>query len=56
MKTPKALRDNKELADSTGFLNVDKFTLQHVKYPNVFGVGDCINAPTSKTAAAIGVI
>ena len=29
-------------------------TLQHSTYPNVFGIGDCINAPTAKTAAAIG--
>uniref|UniRef100_A0A8D0L849 Sulfide:quinone oxidoreductase, mitochondrial n=1 Tax=Sphenodon punctatus TaxID=8508 RepID=A0A8D0L849_SPHPU len=33
--------------------NVDKGTLQHKKYPNVFGIGDCTNLPTSKTAAAI---
>lgn len=26
---------------------------KHVKYPNVFGLGDCTNAPKSRTAAAI---
>lgn len=41
------------LADSSGFVAVDKGTLQHVKYPNIFGIGDCTNAPTSRTAAAI---
>ena len=40
------------LADSTGFMDVNKETLQHPKYPNVFGIGDCTNIPTSKTAAA----
>lgn len=27
-------------------------TLQHKRYANVFGIGDCANVPTSKTAAA----
>jgi sulfide:quinone oxidoreductase len=27
-------------------------TLQHTRYPNVFGIGDCAAVPTSKTAAA----
>ena len=40
-------------ADATGFANVDKFTLQHVKYGNVFALGDNSNLPTSKTAAAV---
>lgn len=44
---------NKELSDSTGFLNVHKGTLQHVKYSNIFGIGDCTTLPTSKTAAAV---
>lgn len=38
----------------TGFLDVNRLTMQHSKYPNVFGLGDCTNAPTAKTAAAIG--
>ena len=37
------------LADSTGFMDVDPNTLQHTKYSNIFGLGDCINAPTTKT-------
>ena len=40
------------LVDGAGFVDVDKYTLQHVKYANVFAIGDCTNAPTSKTAAA----
>ncbi|CAG7825310.1 unnamed protein product, partial [Allacma fusca] len=42
-----------EFTDPSGFLSVNKETLQHVKYPNVFGIGDCINIPTPKTAAAV---
>lgn len=37
------------LADSTGYLDVDPFTLQHTKYDNIFGLGDVINAPTTKS-------
>jgi len=50
---PHAFIKDSPLADKTGFVDVDKFTLQHVKYPNVFSLGDASNLPTSKTAAAI---
>jgi sulfide:quinone oxidoreductase len=39
--------------DQKGWLEVDKFTLQHLKYPNIFGVGDVTGVPNSKTGAAI---
>lgn len=32
---------------------VDKETLQHLTYPNIFSLGDCAGVPTSKTSAAI---
>jgi len=41
------------LANSAGWVDVDKHTLQHVKYPNVFSLGDSSSLPTSKTGAAI---
>ncbi|XP_071070274.1 sulfide:quinone oxidoreductase, mitochondrial isoform X2 [Dasypus novemcinctus] len=41
------------VADAAGWVDVDKETLQHKRYPNVFGIGDCTNLPTSKTAAAV---
>ncbi|XP_035226021.1 sulfide:quinone oxidoreductase, mitochondrial-like [Stegodyphus dumicola] len=44
---------NSPLADPTGFMDVHQNTLQSMKFPNVFGIGDCINVPTSKTAAAV---
>jgi sulfide:quinone oxidoreductase len=37
------------LTDSTGYLDVDPFTLQHKTYDNIFGLGDVINAPTTKS-------
>ncbi|XP_059809092.1 sulfide:quinone oxidoreductase, mitochondrial isoform X2 [Hypanus sabinus] len=52
MSAPDVLR-NSSLADSAGWLDVDKDNLQHKEYPNVFGIGDCTNLPTSKTAAAV---
>ncbi|MCL6437068.1 MAG: NAD(P)/FAD-dependent oxidoreductase [Rubrobacteraceae bacterium] len=41
------------LANESGYVEVDKHTLQHVRYPNVFALGDASNLPTSKTGAAI---
>lgn len=39
--------------EQKGWLSVDKFTLQHKTFPNVFGVGDVTGVPNSKTGAAI---
>jgi sulfide:quinone oxidoreductase len=36
-----------------GWVEVDKFTTQHVRYPNVFSLGDVSSLPNSKTAAAV---
>ncbi len=44
---------NSPLANAAGFVDVDKGTLQHVKFSNVFSLGDVSSLPTSKTAAAI---
>ncbi len=44
---------NSPLAADTGWISVDKFTLQSTKFDNVFSLGDCSNLPTSKTGAAI---
>ena len=40
------------IADAAGWVEVDQHTLQHTRYPNIFGLGDCCSAPNSKTAAA----
>jgi len=36
-----------------GYMAVDKNSLQHTKYPEIFGLGDATNTPNSKTGAAI---
>jgi sulfide:quinone oxidoreductase len=41
------------LADEAGWVGVDKHTLQHTKFPNVFALGDCSSLPCSKTGAAV---
>ncbi|CEF65507.1 Pyridine nucleotide-disulphide oxidoreductase, FAD/NAD(P)-binding domain-containing protein [Strongyloides ratti] len=49
----RSAKNDDGFVDKNGWLNVDKFTLQNVKYPNVFGIGDATNTPNAKTAAAI---
>lgn len=36
-----------------GWIEVDKATLRHLRYPNVFGVGDVNGVPKGKTAASV---
>lgn len=40
------------LADKAGWVDVNPATLQHQRYGNVWALGDVINAPNAKTAAA----
>lgn len=40
------------LADEAGWVDVDAHTLQHKRYENVWALGDVMNAPNAKTAAA----
>ena len=44
---------NSPLANAGGWVDVDKNTLQHAKYKNIFSLGDASGLPTSKTGAAI---
>ncbi|NDG23174.1 MAG: NAD(P)/FAD-dependent oxidoreductase [Synechococcaceae bacterium WBB_10_009] len=41
------------LAAASGFVEVDKHSLQHVRFANVFAIGDVSGMPNSKTAAAV---
>jgi sulfide:quinone oxidoreductase len=41
------------LANEAGWVDVDKFSLQHNRYKNIFSLGDASSLPTSKTGAAI---
>jgi sulfide:quinone oxidoreductase len=41
------------LASAAGWVDVDKYTLQHTRFPNIFALGDASSLPTSKTGAAV---
>ena len=49
---PNFLRES-PLADANGFCEVDQKTLRHVRYTNVFSLGDACSSPNAKTAAAV---
>ncbi|KAI9033621.1 hypothetical protein CLU79DRAFT_724613 [Phycomyces nitens] len=49
---PTFIKESK-LADAAGWVDVNKDTLRHNRYKNVFSLGDCSSLPTSKTAASI---
>jgi len=40
------------LANEAGWVDVDQHTLQHNKYPNIYGLGDAGSTPNAKTMAA----
>lgn len=44
---------NSPLANEAGWVNVDKHSLMHLKYKNIFSLGDASGLPISKTGAAI---
>lgn len=49
---PKFIQES-TLVNDTKWLDVDIHTMQHNKYPNIFGLGDVAALPTAKTGAAI---
>ncbi|KAM3719722.1 Sulfide:quinone oxidoreductase [Dirofilaria immitis] len=50
---PLVLRNSPEITSANGFLDVNQKSLQHIKFTNIFGIGDCIGSPNKKTAAAL---
>jgi sulfide:quinone oxidoreductase len=51
MSPPEALMSS-DLISGMGWLDVDKYSLQHTKYPNVFGIGDVCGIPMGKTGGS----
>jgi len=49
----KYLRESPLAHPKHGYADVDAHTLQHVKYDNVYALGDAAGIPASKTAAAV---
>jgi len=52
-QSPPAAVKTSPLANEGGWVDVHQHTMQHNKYPNVFGLGDAGSTPNSKTAAAV---
>ncbi|MFP3900834.1 MAG: FAD-dependent oxidoreductase [Acidimicrobiia bacterium] len=40
-------------SDPNGYVEIDAHTMQHVRYPEVFALGDVGSSPNSKTGAAV---
>ena len=51
-QTAPAFVAHSPLANAAGYVDVDQATLQHVRYANVFGLGDGCSTPNAKTMAA----
>ena len=49
---PDAIRAS-PLANAAGWVEVNQNSMQHVRYANVFSLGDVASTPNSKTAAAV---
>lgn len=49
---PKFIKESL-LANVDGWVDVDRHSMQHNKYPNVFSLGDASSLPVAKTGAAI---
>jgi len=41
------------ISNEAGWVDVNQETLQHTKFPNIFGIGDVTSTPNAKTAAAV---
>ncbi len=50
--SPKFVKDS-VLVNDAGWVEVDHYSLQHVRFANVFAMGDVTALPTAKTGAAI---
>ncbi|GAB4275744.1 MAG: FAD/NAD(P)-binding oxidoreductase [Oscillatoriaceae cyanobacterium] len=56
MSAPDFIKESKlagTIGAAKGWVDVNKSTLQHNVYPNVFSLGDASSLPTSRTAAAV---
>jgi len=57
MRAPQVVRDSGlswgDRWVDQGWIEVDQSTLRHLRYPNVFGIGDINGVPKGKTAASV---
>lgn len=53
MSAPTFIKESPIANPESGWVDVDKYTCQHVKFSNIFSAGDASSLPTSKTGAAV---
>lgn len=56
MSAPAMIRDGElswQDGNFKGWLEVDQYSMQHRRYPNVYGAGDVVGTPIGKTAASV---
>jgi sulfide:quinone oxidoreductase len=53
MGAPDFIKESPIANSESGYVDVDMYTCQHVKYSNIFSAGDASSLPTSKTGAAV---
>ncbi|MBS3785602.1 MAG: NAD(P)/FAD-dependent oxidoreductase [Gammaproteobacteria bacterium] len=56
MSAPAMIRDGElswQDGNFKGWLEVDQYSMQHRRYPNIFGAGDVVGTPIGKTAASV---
>ncbi len=53
MSAPEVIKKSRLAHATSGWVEVDKHTLQHLRYPDIFSLGDVSSLPTSKTGAAV---
>ncbi|MBU3565202.1 FAD/NAD(P)-binding oxidoreductase [Polynucleobacter sp. MWH-HuK1] len=51
-QSPQECLKNSPISNAGGWVDVNQSTLQHLKYCNIFALGDCCSSPNSKTVAA----
>jgi sulfide:quinone oxidoreductase len=52
-QSPHEAVSQSQLANQAGWVEVDQNSMQHLRYKNVFSLGDVSSTPNSKTAAAV---
>jgi sulfide:quinone oxidoreductase len=53
MSAPKSISESNLVTKKSPLLDINPHTLQHKKYPNIFGLGDIISTPLNSSGASV---